>query len=119
MSQKEKPYKVSSADYWILLILVDGSKHFNELCQRLPKGTIAKELNMLTKYGYVKRMMENTKPPHVSYEITEMGKKFVQYKTVEVAKQLEIELTEKLKLMKSIAPDSVKHLVTAVSNITI
>jgi DNA-binding HxlR family transcriptional regulator len=36
-------------------------------------------LNELEKNGLIKRVVVSTKPPQTSYELTEYGKKIVQY----------------------------------------
>ena len=112
-------YKPSPADYWILLTLSEGKKRPSELAEKFPKATVAKELNLLEKYRYVKRKVISSKPLQVSYGIAPKGKDFLQYKTAEVAKQLEEELSEKLRLMNTISPEPTMELVSTISRLII
>lgn len=70
------------AGKWAVLILhyLDaGALRFNELQRMMPKmshATLSIQLKALVVNGLVKRTQYETMPLHVSYELTDIGKKF-------------------------------------------
>jgi len=70
-------YKVPSAAYWMLLYLYSQDKRFSQLIHQFPKATVAKVLPDLETYKYVRRSISHTRPPGVTYSITQKGKDFI------------------------------------------
>lgn len=67
---------------WAILImhyLADGPVRFNALQRLMPKmthATLSKQLKQLMEEGLVKRKVISEMPPVVTYELTDMGRKF-------------------------------------------
>lgn len=63
----------------IIAVLLYGKKRFNEMERTIPKinpRMLSKELRDLENNGIVKRMVQDTVPVTVEYELTETGYSF-------------------------------------------
>ncbi|SDO96350.1 transcriptional regulator, HxlR family [Lutimaribacter pacificus] len=64
----------------ILMVLGGGPRRFNELLRALPdisKRMLTQSLRNLERDGIVRREVFDTKPPSVSYSLTELGQGFL------------------------------------------
>lgn len=63
----------------IVMSLLVKERRFNELARNTPKGTLSLYLSELESRGFVERRVnQNTKPPMVTYCLSEKGKEFAQ-----------------------------------------
>ncbi len=70
--------KDESIKYRILILLVDGDKRFTDLLSDIKRATLSSELRELEDYKLIKRSVDNkSRPPKVTYSITEKGKEFL------------------------------------------
>jgi DNA-binding HxlR family transcriptional regulator len=61
----------------VLYHLMDGTKRFNQLRRKLPSVTqrmLTKQLRELEEAGLVSRTVHPVIPPHVDYELTDLGR---------------------------------------------
>ncbi|MBP2849894.1 MULTISPECIES: winged helix-turn-helix transcriptional regulator [Dickeya] len=71
-------------DQWSLLVLEtlsDGTLRFNELMRRIgdiSKQMLSKTLKLLEQDGFVRRTIYAEVPPRVEYQLTELGRSFLQ-----------------------------------------
>src|SRR5689334_17533525 len=71
-------------DKWSFLIfavLEDGPKRFNEverLIGDISHRVLARKLRELERDGYLSRTVRATKPPHVEYALTELGRSLLE-----------------------------------------
>nr|WP_202607348.1 helix-turn-helix domain-containing protein [Dickeya dadantii] len=71
-------------DQWSLLVLEtlsDGTLRFNELMRRIgdiSKQMLSKTLKLLEQDGFVRRTLYAEVPPRVEYQLTELGRSFLQ-----------------------------------------
>jgi|YelNatPaOPRAMG01_1025707.scaffolds.fasta_scaffold02115_10 DNA-binding HxlR family transcriptional regulator len=66
--------------YEILKELESGCKRFKDLKRKFTHSTLAKRLSDLEKYNLIIRKVdEKRKPPVVEYELTEKGRKILDF----------------------------------------
>ncbi|WP_035345584.1 MULTISPECIES: winged helix-turn-helix transcriptional regulator [Dickeya] len=71
-------------DQWSLLVLEtlsEGTLRFNELMRRIgdiSRQMLSKTLKLLEQDGFVRRTIYAEVPPRVEYQLTELGRSFLQ-----------------------------------------